>query len=98
VNRWTQHETIDRLTSPHLQQHRRELISTGNGQVAFHHAGITADDRHFVEQLFQQGHIRVLCSTSTLAMGINSPCFCVIIKGKSASALDAMGMSLRKRY
>lgn len=60
----------------------RELLRKGSGQVAFHHAGICADDRACVERLFGQGQIRVLCSTSTLAVGINTPAHLVVIKGE----------------
>ena len=60
----------------------RELLASGAG-VAFHHAGISAEDRATVEALFAKNQIRVLCSTSTLAVGINSPAHLVIIKGTS---------------
>ena len=76
------------LTPPHTQPNNthtqppnRELLTTGSGQVAFHHAGISADDRACVERLFGQGQVRVLCSTSTLAVGINTPAHLVVIKG-----------------
>jgi ATP-dependent DNA helicase HFM1/MER3 len=49
--------------------------------VAFHHAGISAEDRSAVEQAFLRGDINVICSTSTLAVGINLPCYLVILQG-----------------
>lgn len=55
-----------------------QLISRG---YAYHHAGIPPDDRGIVEQLFLTGFIRVLCSTSTLAHGVNLPAHLVIVKG-----------------
>jgi ATP-dependent DNA helicase HFM1/MER3 len=55
----------------------KELVRRGHG---FHHAGIPADDRVLVEQLFTEGKIRVLCATSTLAHGVNLPAHLVIIK------------------
>lgn len=42
------------------------------------------DDREIVEKLYLQGYIHVLCSTSTLAHGVNLPAHCVIIKGTNA--------------
>ena len=38
-------------------------------------------DRGVVEDLFAQGHLRVLVSTATLAWGVNLPAHTVIIKG-----------------
>lgn len=52
--------------------------------VAFHHAGLAADDKNRVEQAFNTGEIRCLCATSTLAMGVNLPAHLVIIKGTRA--------------
>lgn len=48
--------------------------------VAFHHAGLGASDRHTIEKCFLDGHIKVICCTSTLAVGVNLPCHLVIIK------------------
>ena len=49
--------------------------------VAFHHAGINQDDRQAVEQGFINGNINVICSTSTLTVGVNLPCYMVILQG-----------------
>ncbi|KAI5286790.1 Sec63 [Ascosphaera aggregata] len=48
--------------------------------VAFHHAGLSVQDRQTVESSFLQGQVNVICCTSTLAVGINLPCHLVIIK------------------
>jgi len=52
--------------------------------IAYHHAGLDADDRKLVEEAFSSGNIACLCATSTLAMGVNLPSHLVIIKGTSA--------------
>lgn len=49
--------------------------------IAFHHAGISLEDRTAVEKEFLAGSINILCSTSTLAVGVNLPAYLVIIKG-----------------
>ncbi|PSQ16281.1 DEAD/DEAH box helicase [Halobacteriales archaeon QS_8_69_26] len=48
--------------------------------VAFHHAGLSKNDKDLVEEWFRQGAIDVLFSTSTLAWGVNLPARCVVIR------------------
>lgn len=52
--------------------------------VAFHHAGLDAQDRRAVEQAFLDGRLNVICCTSTLAMGLNLPCHMVVLKGTTS--------------
>jgi len=56
----------------------KDLLPFG---FACHHAGMQRSDRTLVEELFADGHIQVLCSTATLAWGVNLPAHTVIIKG-----------------
>jgi helicase len=54
----------------------KSLIIMG---AAFHHAGIPAEYRSLVEKLFIDNRIKVICSTPTLAAGVNLPAHTVII-------------------
>ena len=55
-----------------------ELVAKG---VAFHNAGLLFEDRRTIEFMFTSGKLKVLCATSTLAVGVNLPAHMVIIKG-----------------
>lgn len=46
-----------------------------------HHAGLKKGERSVIEDLFAQGHLKVLISTATLAWGVNLPAHTVVIKG-----------------
>ena len=62
-------------------QRLRDLLYRG---VAYHHSGLPPDDRTLVEQLYLTGCIFALCSTSTLAHGVNLPAHLVVVKGTSS--------------
>ncbi|XP_050536817.1 probable ATP-dependent DNA helicase HFM1 isoform X2 [Daktulosphaira vitifoliae] len=68
---------IDLCTKNLRDDKLRDVIRFG---VGFHHAGMVTKDRGCVEQLFRSGHLPVLVTTSTLAMGVNFPAHLVIIK------------------
>ncbi len=47
--------------------------------VAFHHAGLDTLSRRIVEDLFQRRLLKVICCTTTLGAGINTPARLVIL-------------------
>jgi helicase len=48
--------------------------------IAFHHAGLVAKQRELIEDNFRLGNIKIICSTPTLAAGIDLPAFRTILK------------------
>ncbi|KAI7899419.1 Sec63 Brl domain-containing protein [Cokeromyces recurvatus] len=54
-----------------------KLVEKG---IAFHHAGLDLSDRSQIETLFSNRYIRVIATTSTLAVGVNLPTHLVIVK------------------
>ncbi len=58
----------------------KKLASCAASGVAFHHAGIIYAQRKLVEDAFRENRIKLLASTTTLAMGLNLPSRRVIIR------------------
>ncbi len=48
--------------------------------VAFHHSGVANKQRELIENAFRKGTIHTICSTPTLAAGLDLPAFRVIIR------------------
>ena len=71
-------EILKALSRPTKQCERlARCIKKG---IAFHHAGLVAKQRELIEDSFRQGIIKIICSTPTLALGVDLPAFRVIIK------------------
>jgi superfamily II RNA helicase len=62
---------------------REEYVEPLHRGIAAHHAGILPAWKGFVEELFQQGLIKVVFATETLAAGINMPARTTVISSLS---------------
>jgi len=67
-------DKVEKSRNKELREHFR------NG-MGIHHAGMLRHDRRLTESMFNDGAIKVLCCTATLAWGINLPAHTVVIKG-----------------
>ncbi|MDP2438172.1 MAG: DEAD/DEAH box helicase [archaeon] len=55
-----------------------QLVRMG---LAYYHSGLSARDRTEVSRLYMSGDLRVVCTTSALALGINLPAYLVVVVG-----------------
>ncbi|MCA9477868.1 MAG: hypothetical protein KC535_01855 [Nanoarchaeota archaeon] len=58
----------------------RRLASCVRKGIAFHHAGLASKQRELIEDHFRKGDISIICSTPTLAAGLDMPAFRSIIR------------------
>lgn len=70
-----------------------ELIGMLSRGVAVHHAGLSDEVRSLIEWLTEEGDIKVLCATTTLAQGLNFPVSSVFL----ATTKHPYGVPFKKR-
>lgn len=82
---------MDELQLLEETQSRALLLSCLQSSVAFHNADLTSDERYIVEKYARENEIRVICSTPTLATGVNLPAQTTIITPKRWERNPAFG-------
>eukprot|EP00268_Persea_americana_P044332 TRINITY_DN4480_c0_g1_i11.p1 TRINITY_DN4480_c0_g1~~TRINITY_DN4480_c0_g1_i11.p1 ORF type:complete len:1021 (+),score=205.13 TRINITY_DN4480_c0_g1_i11:1226-4288(+) len=73
-------EQQDRLKEASLSFSDKQMQSCIIYGVGYHNGGLCLKDRNFIESLFLKGDLQILCTTNTLAHGINLPAHTVVIK------------------
>nr|GMC97314.1 DExH-box ATP-dependent RNA helicase DExH17 isoform X1 [Ipomoea batatas] len=73
-------EQQDRLREASLSCSDKQMQSYIPYGVGYHNGGLSMKDRNLIEGLFLNSDLQVLCTTNTLAQGINLPAHTVIIK------------------
>ncbi len=73
-----EHEVLKVVATP-TKQCRRLSHCIRKG-VAFHHSGLTTEQRDIIEREFRAGRVKIISCTPTLAAGVSMPAFRVIIK------------------
>jgi len=76
-------EQIDRFLAENPELAHADLIPPLYKGIAAHHAGVLPAWKGLIEELFQQGLIKVVFATETLAAGINMPARTTVISSLS---------------
>lgn len=71
-------EILKTLPSP-TKQCKRLAFCVERG-TAFHHSGLHYKQRQLIEDNFRAGNIKIICSTPTLAAGLDMPAYRAILK------------------
>jgi activating signal cointegrator complex subunit 3 len=74
-------EAYKRYADRVKKSRNREVTNHFYNGMGIHHAGMLRGDRKLTESMFADGAIKVLCTTATLAWGINLPAHTVVVKG-----------------
>ncbi len=73
-------EIIKNDTEENLLKNK-ELLDIFDYGIGIHHAGMHQSDKKLIEEYFNNGYLKIIISTATLAWGINLPANTVIVKG-----------------
>jgi hypothetical protein len=72
-----------------------ELIELLDKGIGVHHAGLSDETRSLMEWLAEEGKLRVLCATTTIAQGINFPVSSVFLASRMLPVRESKEMALR---
>lgn len=66
-------EAISKLSRLEETRSRNELLYLLEKGMAYHNADLSWEERNVIETYIRKGEIKLVCATTTLAMGINLP-------------------------
>jgi len=72
-------ENILSILPRSTEQCKRLSLCVKKG-IAYHHAGLVSEQKELVEDSFKSGLIKVICCTPSLAYGVDTPAFRVIVR------------------
>lgn len=72
----------------------KKLAHCVSAGIAFHHAGLSYQQRKLVEDSFKKGQVKCIVATPTLAAGINLPARRVIVRDTSRFDANAGSISI----
>lgn len=84
-------QTMERLEALPPTATRSRLREVAAAGVAFHSSDLQFEERRIVEEGFADGEIGLLCSTSTLALGVNLPAKNVILASERWERVPGLG-------
>ena len=85
-------EVADEIRSAADTGTSRDLADAVEAGAAFHHAGLSADQRSLVEDAFRDRLLKAIAATPTLAAGVNTPSRRVIVRDWRRYDASAGGM------
>ncbi|KAH7306285.1 hypothetical protein KP509_22G005100 [Ceratopteris richardii] len=87
------YEQYERLQVAAISTNDKNMQVCIKNAVGYHNGGLGFADRNLVENLFLSRDVRVLCTTNTLAHGVNLPAHTVIIKSTQYFSKEKGGYS-----
>jgi len=81
-------EAIYELSRLEETRARNELLYLLEKGIAYHNADLSWEERNLVEAYLKKGEIKLICATTTLAMGVNLPFKNVILTTNKYTSAD----------